>query len=394
MSQAPISAPFPRILRVLAILWPSLVALAVITNLHHPAHMDFLSFWAAAVLTLQGHPADAYSPELLSLIQRQAVEIGTGMAFAYPPPFLLLILPIGLFSYGIAAIMWVSISYGAYYLVARRLMPGFDTAIAAFPPVLTCGILGQSSMLLGSFALLAFSILPAMPFAAGLLLGCLIMKPQLGVLVPLVLIASFNWKALIGAATSAIGLLAVAFILFGYEPYRAFLAFIPQTSAIVSEGLVGWDKMAGVFPALRLIGFSNAAAWIAHITIALAAAGAACWIWGRYSDPLLRGAAFSAATMLISPYLYQYDAMMLIMAFAWLTIRQTPVFLLAALWMIILFGVIQNWLPAMPVNMAPLASIGLMLMILRYRPAHDGKGAMSGGTNLRLAGTEKRRSRL
>lgn len=356
-------------MRLLAILVLGLIGTAVLTNLFHPFHMDFISFWAAAKLALQGHAADAYSSARLGEIQGQVMALGTSMPFGYPPPFLLFIVPAGLLPYGIAAALWIGASYAAYHLAAQKLMPGFGWAIAGFIPILTCGMLGQSAMLLAGISFLAFSLLGTAPFAAGLLLGCLIVKPQLGLLLPLAFLAGAKWKAMIGAAVSTGSLLILAWLLFGTEAYVGFLGSLGRSSSIVADGMVSWHKMVGVYPALRQLGAPTMLAWSLHAVVAIAAAGAMCWIWRKNEDPLGLGAAFSAATMLGSPYLYQYDMVSLLMAFAWLWKQGAPAPLLAGLWLLPLVGFIQNWSPDIPININPIISIGLMILICKYQSA-------------------------
>ena len=59
---------------------------------------------------------------------------------------------------------------------------------------------------------------------AGLVIGLLTIKPQLGVLIPLALIAGRYWRAIAGAVLSSALLAALAYALFGIETWRAFLA--------------------------------------------------------------------------------------------------------------------------------------------------------------------------
>src|SRR5712691_2597703 len=53
------------------------------------------------------------------------------------------------------------------------------------------------------------------PFVAGLVIGCLAYKPQLGIVLGVALLASRQWRVLIGAATTGIGQLGVAWLTAG-----------------------------------------------------------------------------------------------------------------------------------------------------------------------------------
>ena len=51
-------------------------------------------------------------------------------------------------------------------------------------------------------------LLERKPFLAGLLLGCLVYKPQFALVLPLLLLALWNWRAIAGAAVSSLALIS------------------------------------------------------------------------------------------------------------------------------------------------------------------------------------------
>jgi hypothetical protein len=67
-------------------------------------------------------------------------------------------------------------------------------------------------MLIGIFA-----FLDRRPLLAGLLVGLLTIKPQLGVLIPVLLIASGRWRVFTVATVTALALAAAAVMLFGMQ---------------------------------------------------------------------------------------------------------------------------------------------------------------------------------
>ena len=70
-------------------------------------------------------------------------------------------------------------------------------------------------------------------FVAGLILGCLIFKPQLGVAAAVVFLATGAWKTLAGAALSAAGQLCIAALYYGTDPLRQWLHMLRNAPALL-----------------------------------------------------------------------------------------------------------------------------------------------------------------
>ena len=361
------SAPafFPRASRLLALLFLFASATAICVNALHPYQMDFVSYWAASVLALGGDPAAAYNIATHRAVEASVVDFDSLMPFPYPPPFLFLLLPFGLLPYAGAAGLWIAATFTGYFAVARRLMPGSGWLVAAFPAVLVNGVIGQNGFLTAGLFIAGLLALPKRPFVAGLILGCLIIKPQLGVLLPVAFIAGGHWRAVAGAALSALGLLLLALILFGAEPYRAMIDLMPLYASIASDGLVGWHKMASVYASLRLAGIPADIAWAPHILVALAAAAAVWLVWRKECGLPAKAAMLAVGTALVSPYFYLYDTLILIVPFLWLAAEGTNRKLLALLWCLPLVSIAQTWGLNQTVNLLPVVTIALLILCCR-----------------------------
>lgn len=360
------AAPFARSARLLAFAFLLVGATALFVNLVHPYQMDFVSYWAAALLTLGGTPAAAYDVAAHHAAQQQAGAFGATMPFPYPPPFLLIVLPFGLLPYGAAAIAWVAATFAAYLAAIRRLFPGAGWLAAAFPAVLVNAIIGQNGFLTAALFIGGAALLPRRPFLAGLLLGLLVIKPQLGVLLPLALAAGREWRAFAGAAAGAGGALLAALLLLGPASYVAMIELMPLYGSIARDGLVPWHKMASLYAALSMGGVPATLALTAHGLVALIGAAAIWRIWRRPDgDPLDKAAALAAASLLVSPYLYGYDMLILIVPLLWLLGQGENRALLAVLWCLPLVSLLQDW--GLPVIANPLPFVSLMLLSLVYR---------------------------
>lgn len=357
-------------------------ALALATNFANPFSMDFVSYWAAGALTLNGTPAASYDLAVHRAVELQVTGLAGQMPFPYAPPYLLLAAPFALLPFPVAAVAWVVATFAFYLQAVRRLAPEGGWIAAAFPPALTTAIIGQNAFLTCGLMASGMALLAKRPFVAGLLLGCLILKPQLGLVLPFVLFAGGEWRAIAGAAAASIGLLLLGAIAFGIEPYRAWLEQAPLYASIVTEGSSGWQRMASVYAALRLAGLGDPAAGLAHVAVALAATGAACLVWRRSRDIGARAGSLAAATALASPYLYGYDTLILILPFLWLADRGEDRRALALVWMLSFAGFLQNWGGGVTPNLAPLAAIVLLVMVCRRA---FGLGAPAGPVSAPLA---------
>ena len=241
--------------------------------------------------------------------------------------------------------------------------PGSAWLALAFPPVAVNVMIGQNGLLTAALVIGAAIALPKRPLLSGLLVGCLIIKPQLAILYPLAFVAGRQWRAFAGAALSSLGLSALALIWFGADSYAAFIRAMPLFASVVSGGLTGWHKMASVYGALRLAGLGSQPSWAIHVAVALAAAAMVAIVWRGRHDLMAKIAVLVAASMLVSPYLYVYDTVALVVPFFWLAAQGTDRRWLAALWLLPIVSVAQNWWPADPLDIMPLVSIGLLALI-------------------------------
>jgi len=94
------------------------------------------------------------------------------------------------------------------------------------------------------------------PALAGLFIGLLCYKPQLGLLLPLVLIAGRHWRAFLCAAVTTIAFCAVATLVFGVENCVAFWNNLLVQQHNLEAGLLYLFKMPTMFAATRMLGGS------------------------------------------------------------------------------------------------------------------------------------------
>jgi len=211
------------------------------------------------------------------------------------------------------------------------------------------------------------------------LIGLLAYKPQFGVLIPLVLVASGRWRTFAAAAvTVALMTLAVT-LAFGSEVWSAFFASTKFTRTVVLEqGGTGWYKIQSVFSWVRMWGGGIALAYAAQIAVTLALAAALIWLWRSQAVFSLKAAGLLIGSLLATPYSLDYDLMVLAPAIAYLCadgfargFAPWQKSILAALWIV---PVVARSIPQ--ATLIPLAvPMMLLAMMVLLRRVMDDCGA-------------------
>jgi arabinofuranan 3-O-arabinosyltransferase len=191
---------------------------------------DFLDFWAAGYQVLQGHPIDVYDPKLNMAAQAIAVghPIDSGIPFFYPPTFLFLAAVLALFPYVMAYVGWGFLTMSAYVVAIRGII-GHRAGIllaCAFPAVVSNLVAGQTGFLTATLLAGALGFMERQPVLAGSFLGVLTIKPQFGILFPLILIVSGRWRMFGSAAATTAFVVAASWFVFGGDTWGK-LFFVP-----------------------------------------------------------------------------------------------------------------------------------------------------------------------
>ncbi len=284
---------------------------------------DFINVWSAGKLVLDGHPALAYDWGVQK--QLQVAVLGQSydgnFAWHYPPPFLFVAAFLAQFPYAVAFIGWAAVSFVPYLFVMRAIVGrscGWLIA-AAFPVVLTNTLVGQNGFLTASLIGGMLYLLPTRPILAGVCLGLLSYKPQYGLLFPLVLIAASQWTVFFTAAVVATTLAVASWLAFGTESWQAFFHWMPMFSqAFLTEGRAPWGKMQSIFALVRYLGGSEPLGWIFQSIMTATVALVLVLLWRSRVRYALKAAALATGTLLVTPYLFLYDVMVLAIAVAFL----------------------------------------------------------------------------
>jgi len=333
-----------------------------------PLGTDFSNVYAAGTYVRDGEPAAPFDPA--RQYAREQAIFGKSTQFYgwhYPPFFLGLAALLATTPYWLSLLVWQGVTLVLYLLAIRAIVSGHlplkgegrsrsdregvnggasdgspPGALRAPTPPLQGEVMNEHLWLLFALAFPAVFInlgqahngfltaaligaalvqLDRRPILAGILIGLLAYKPQFGLLIPLVLIASARWRVFAAAAVT-VALMALAVTLaFGLDVWSAFLASTKFTRTVVLEqGDTRWYKIQSVFSWVRMWGSSIALAYALQIALTLALAAALIWLWRSQAAFPLKAAGLLIGSLLATPYSLDYDLMLLAPAIAYLAV--------------------------------------------------------------------------
>ncbi len=341
-----------------------------------PLGTDFISFWTAARVAIAGPIDDAW--DMVRHGSEQAAIFGpsdTFAAFFYPPVYLFVVWPLGYLPYLTALAVWV----GGTALLCRQTLVAWAgpwakgwvglIAFIGFPAFFSALGHGQNSFLTTAIFAGGGLLLGRRPVLAGVVLGCLVYKPHMAAALPIALAAAGYWRAFFSMGATAVGLMGLSYAVFGASSWQAFIDLSPAVKMTLESGLVEPGKMVSVYRAVRMMGFESDPAWLAHgMVVAVVLTTLAILAW-RHRAPEGVIAAAAAATLLISPYMLDYDEMLLAVPMTWMVrrgleggfLRWERVGILAAF---MLPGFARPIGMALEVPVAPLVSLLFMGLVM------------------------------
>jgi arabinofuranan 3-O-arabinosyltransferase len=312
-----------------------------------PIYTDFSVWWAAGMQALHGDPAVLYNPGEFAKVQAALFRPGDVLYLnwpSYPPTFLLVLAPLALLPYHYAFITWDVITLlgciAIVYLIVRRQAA---IALALGAPFTAWNFLAaQNGFLTASLLGGSLLFLERQPVLAGVFIGCLTYKPQYGILVPVALVASCQWRAIASAGITAALLAAASITLFGAELWASFpRGLVAQGELnLLADPDSNWGYLQTVYGLIRSLHGGAHLAWLAQGS-AIVATGAIVWIgWRSRVSYGLKAAILSAAALIATPYAFAYDMAAIVIPAAFLANDQLNRGLLQgdkAIW-IVLFG--------------------------------------------------------
>jgi hypothetical protein len=225
-----------RFLAAIAIAVFALVALRLYYGLaealatHAKPFNDFSALWSFGRFAAAGHGSEIYDADALHRFQLELTGVDRVYPFPYPPFFLLLLWPVGMLaSYATAYLLWVAVTFGLYALAScGRARCGLTLGFLAIAPTSVITVFtGQTGFLSSALLIGGFRCAGTRPVLSGIMFGLLAFKPQLGLLVPVALLAAGLWRPVISAAVTVVGLVAASALALGPDIWLRWLAALP-----------------------------------------------------------------------------------------------------------------------------------------------------------------------
>jgi alpha-1,2-mannosyltransferase len=308
---------------------------------------DFIGFWNAAHRVRHGDIAAIYDPDTWQRILSSTTGSVSISWFVYPPFSLFGLWPLGDATYNEAVLAWSLVPLAFYFtlivLLAKRsgLAAGVNPAcennwsrtqayavhIAFSLPFLSANLFsGQIGAIIAVFFLGAAYFWPTRPVLAGICIGLLAIKPQLGLLIPFALLASGQWRIIAAAVTTVLSLIVLSTIWLGAAIWTDYFRMSQVFGDFVGRG---YDQIKQLtvspYVSLQGAGMPAALAGLLQVVISVAVLTVIIQVFRqRRSDKKLlekedgrldlRLALLAAGTLLATPYSLSYDTPLLMLS--------------------------------------------------------------------------------
>ena len=281
---------------------------------HHARGRDFVNLWTAGRLIADGRTLEVFDPATFMAAHHRLFSPRLPFHFwSYPPPALFLAAPFALTPGYFAALAgWSAFGVAVLAWALRVAAPDARDLmlVLACPAVAVNMGLGQNGAVTAALLLGGLALLETRPTLAGALLGLLVFKPQVALLLPVMVLAGGRWRTLWGAAASATALLAASTLVWGVESWTAFLhGAVPMQGAMLRTGRGPFlAMMPSAFASARLLGLD----WRAALLVQAPFTALGGWlVWRAWRTPgvapLHRAAILAAATFVATPQGFNYD---------------------------------------------------------------------------------------
>jgi hypothetical protein len=253
-------------------------------------------------------------------------------------------MPLGALPFAPALLVMTLVSVGLMGLAMRPFSAGalpVWLALTLAPAYVPTLILGQNNLIWLAGLVAALAALRAGRFTlAGLCIGCLTLKPQLGLLIPVALVAAGLWRTILVAALTALVLAVVPTLVFGPAYWPAFAQALSGVGDTLIQSIPDLHLMVGPFYLMVMLGLAPPTAMTLQWGLALGVAGMLFALWRSHRVGFdAKAAGLMLAMLLSAPYLWYYEAAMmaaigLFLVRAGVLGRSLPaLILLACLWL-------------------------------------------------------------
>jgi hypothetical protein len=320
---------------------------------------DFLNTWMGGRSMFSGGPAPWFDARTYAAALRDMLGPTYPETYwSYPPHVVLFVWPLGLMPYLFAYIAWCVIGIALYLFACASALPRERLLfLAVAPGVAVCVFFGQNGFYTAALLIGGLLALDRRPVLAGVLFGILTIKPQLGLLLPIILLLERRWATIASAAATVALLFVATAMLFGWDVWLDYWHKIVPQQMWLTENAGGlmFSLVSSLFFGARLIYLPLGVAWAIQYAGSAFAVAAVVWTYWKRRDANLSLALFVTATFLFTPYILNYD--MVMFGFVVALLRDRPDntmrdhWLLLAVWSLPVTMMFAGaiWIPLAPV---------------------------------------------
>jgi arabinofuranan 3-O-arabinosyltransferase len=352
-----------------------------------PVYTDFTLCWVVGWQALHGETAALYVPAASARVQEALVGHSVYTTWPYPPTFFLILAPLALLPYVAAFLTWDLLTLlGCIAVVCLIVQQRPAVALTLATPFTAWNFYaGQNGFLWASLLGASLLLLERRPVLAGVFMGCLTYKPQFGILLPVALVASRQWRAFASATATAVLLAGASVAAFGFDGWAAFPRELAAQSRLVLSvdlekvPMFLWGRVQTVYGLVRILTSDPVIPWFAQGLVTASAAIIVALVWRTRVRYTLKAATLSAAALIATPYAFATDMAAIVIPVAFLVRDQIDCGLLRSeqTILIALFGVgfvILVTLGGAPLG--PFVMIALLWVIVRRAFFHGGQPAI------------------
>ena len=314
---------------VLRFYWPAGEGLDVIG---YPLGRDFINVWSG--------PQVAFGDKVSALFDLRGYHEAIGRLFGTPLPFhnwgyplftLPAFWPLAQLPYFWALTVW---TVGLFAIFAAIVLGEVEPErrrqallLLVFTPACLINMIGGQNGFLSAVLFLGGVLnIDRRPILAGALIGLLTFKPHLGIVLPFALVALGAWRVIASAAVTALALVAASTAIFGVDAWRDYFAVVGPYQTLLLQNFEGFytNMMVSVLASARKMGVPYSLALGVQVTVSLCVIAVAMWAVRRIADPCARAFLLVSATLLATPYAFNYDMTALGAVLVWVMVGRLP----------------------------------------------------------------------
>jgi hypothetical protein len=291
--------------------------------LHRALEGDFAVYYIFARVGIDHGWGSLYDA---AAMRQEWLALGSAFLYPalYPPTLAWFVAPFAILPFATGYALWNVLLVASLLVTWWLTVPpstwlvrlGHLAFAVALPSVAFGLLLGQVVIVVAAAVSISWWLLRRnRPLAAGLVLSLIALKPQLALMVPVVLLVAGHWRAFLGWAAGSLVMLGAALAAVGIGGLQRYASLLAD-SAHAPGAMMVYPQLT--LPGLLGSGFVAAVAQVLVIAVILGL------VWRRRGSGLeFPFAAGLCASLLIASFLHPQDVAVLLPA-AWLWLRTAP----------------------------------------------------------------------